>query len=363
MKILVVTGASGGHIFPALAFLERLQIVYKDIGVLLVLPRRSSKYQLAPERLSVKYISTVALDLRPGLKNIIALGKFAKGAWESLFFLLKFKPDIVVGFGGLDSVPMLLWAWVLRIPTLIHEQNVIPGRANRLLAKFADKVALSFPQTRKYLAINQERIAFTGNPIRGGLKIVAKKEAVAFFGFSEDKITILVMGGSQGSHHINVGFLKAILSLAERPRLQIIHLSGSDDFQFVSDSYREAHASAKVFSFLQDMHYAYSAADLVICRAGATSIAEIRFFKLPAILIPYPYAWQHQLSNARALADEGCAFILKDEELDSQILKEKLSLILGDPALSKAMAGAYCKRETKDASDLLVREAMALSWA
>ena len=167
MRILVITGASGGHIFPALGFLDILRDKYKDISTLLVLPRINNIInQMQKFDYQVKYISVSSIKLNLDFKNFMAIFRFFKGTLESIVILLSFKPDIIVGFGSLVSVPMVMLAWLLRIKTLIHEQNVIPGRANRFLARFNDKIAVSFAETEGYLKKYKRKVVLTGNPIR-----------------------------------------------------------------------------------------------------------------------------------------------------------------------------------------------------
>ncbi|MDD2679802.1 MAG: UDP-N-acetylglucosamine--N-acetylmuramyl-(pentapeptide) pyrophosphoryl-undecaprenol N-acetylglucosamine transferase, partial [Candidatus Omnitrophica bacterium] len=225
MKVLVVTGASGGHIFPAASFISALQDKHQEIETLLVLSSRSLKTGIALDNYKVRYISTPRLSRSIDINNLIALAKFLKGAWESLKIIVGFKPDIVIGFGGLDSIPCLFFAWFFRIKTLIHEQNVLPGRANRLLARFVDRAAISFSETKERLKINPGKIILTGNPLRRQLKIIAKAQALDFFGLPKDKLTLLVMGGSQGSQHINTEFLKAAAFLKDTAKFQVIHLA------------------------------------------------------------------------------------------------------------------------------------------
>lgn len=360
VKVLVVTGASGGHIFPALSFLTKLKDKYKEIDTLFVLPKRSRRIQKIPDSSKLSYISISPISLSFDFRNFISILGFLKGTLESLILLLRFRPDVVVGFGSLDCIPLVMLAWVFRIKTLIHEQNVIPGRANRLLAKFADTTAISFAETRDYLRISQDRIALTGNPIRQELKRIDKFKALSFFGFDDDKFTILVMGGSLGSHRINAGFLKAISLVSDKSKLQVIHLTGIKDYASIKDGYKDLNINAKIFSFLDSMQYAYSACDLVISRAGATTITEIVFFELPAILIPYPYAYRHQLNNAEVLERKGCAFIVKDEESDRDILKNTIELFVNEPLKISNMRFGYRYIQIPNAADLLVNEVISL---
>jgi UDP-N-acetylglucosamine--N-acetylmuramyl-(pentapeptide) pyrophosphoryl-undecaprenol N-acetylglucosamine transferase len=362
MRILVVTGSSGGHIFPALSFLDTLKDRHKNIDTILAVPSRSIKNQIPLDTYKVKYLSFSPIEFSLNFGNLIAISRFLKGSLESLFLLLEFRPDIVVGFGTIDCVPLLLLAWIMRVKTLIHEQNVLPGRANRLLARFTDRIAVSFEETSKYLKDYTKKLILTGNPIRQELERIDKFKALSFFGFKEDKLTVLVMGGSQGSHRINERFLEAISMLPDRFRLQIIHITGIKDYASIKDRYRNLNVNAKVFSFLNAMQYAYSACDLVVSRAGATSITEIIFFNLPAILIPYPYAYKHQLNNARVLERRGCAFIINDEELDKNILMERIELLMDNPKELKDMRYSYAPFLIHNASDLLVNEVISLNY-
>lgn len=360
MKILAVTGSSGGHIFPAVSFISALKNKRADINTLLVLPKRSLKSGITILDCEVKYISTLSLSLKLSLKNFVSLCRFIKGVFESLKIILKFKPDIVVGFGSLDSAPSLFFAWLFRIPTMVHEQNVLPGRTNRLLARFADKVALSFPDTKNYLKINPQKFVLTGNPLRQRLKIIDKKTAVDFFGLSREKLTVLVMGGSQGSRNLNAGFLKAALLLKDVKAIQAIHLAGRPDAEEIRESYKRLNLTAKVFDFLNEMEQAYSASDLVVSRAGATTISELIYFKVPAILSPYPYAYRHQLENAKVLGDKGCAVIVNDDELGKDTLGFTLKSITEDRGKLKNMQSGFANLVTPQAADKLADAALSL---
>jgi UDP-N-acetylglucosamine--N-acetylmuramyl-(pentapeptide) pyrophosphoryl-undecaprenol N-acetylglucosamine transferase len=358
MKAIIVTGPSGGHIFPALSFLDSLKD--KQIDAFLVLPRRHFVPAFNFDRYKVKYISTSTVTPSFNFKNFIALLKFFKGSLESLFIILEYRPDIIIGFGSLDSVPMIMLAWVFRIKTLIHEQNVIPGRANRLLTKFADRIAISFIETKDHLRISQGKITLTGNPLRRELIRADKDKALSFFGFDADRLTILVMGGSQGSHRINLSFLKAISQAQDKSKFQIIHITGPSDLDFLRDGYKNLGLKVKLFAFLGQMQYAYSAADLVVSRAGATTISELIYFKLATIFVPYPFAYEHQLSNAQVLKDKGCAVILNDGQLDGDGLRKILASLINNPQEIKSMAANYDDFLDADASSLLADLTLSL---
>jgi len=390
MKILVIAGSSGGHIFPALGFLDALKHRHDNIDTLLVLssqqgfwheylPGKNIKNQVSNCRSTedavakdaasskkifdckVNYISISPVRLSFSFKNFIAILKLFKGALESLIILLTYRPDVVVAFGTLVCIPMVVFAHAFGIKTVIHEQNVIPGKANRFLAKFTDKIAISFDETKDYFKDYESKIILTGNPIRKELERIDKNKALDFFGFSKDKFTILIMGGSQGSHSINLGFLKAIAAISDKFKIQIIHLAGALDCGLLEQSYRDLNTDIKLFRFLDSMQYAYSASDLVVSRGGASTITEFIFFKLPAIIIPYPFAYKHQAANAKVLEKAGSAIIIKDNELDADILKESIEELLNNPDRIKTMRACYDSFLWFNINDLLIDEALSLN--
>jgi UDP-N-acetylglucosamine--N-acetylmuramyl-(pentapeptide) pyrophosphoryl-undecaprenol N-acetylglucosamine transferase len=339
--------------------MERL----KDSGadVLAVLPKKDNGIKIAAESGGIRYIQASDLSLKLSSKNIKSVFLFLIGAWEGLEIIIKFKPDVVIGFGSLNTLALLFWAWLFRKKTLIHEQNVIPGKANRLLAKFVDKVAVSFSQTSDYLKIPRERIILTGNPVRKGLVKLNRKVALDFFGFKEDKFNILITGGSQGSHKLNTVCSAAFSACRQKDTLQLVHISGAGDFMLVEHAYAQAEVTHKVFEFFSDMQYAYSMADLVICRSGASTIAELEKFSLPALLIPYPFAYAHQSANAGVLEGYGAALIIRDDDFNSEKLGEVIEGFLNDRQKLNTMRQAYNRNKIQDACGLLAQEVLNLN--
>lgn len=360
MKILAVCGSSGGHIYPALSFLDALKDKEKSAEFLLVLPKRAKEKQMAIDSYPVSYISTETIKFSCCKDSILGIIKFIRGSIESLILLLKFKPDVVIGFGTLDSLPIVMLSWFFRIKTIIHEQNVILGRANRLLSKFVDRIAISFDQTKNYLKVDQNKIVLTGNPIRKELRVVERDEALRFFGFQDNKLTILVMGGSQGSNRINLFFLEALRKLENKSRLQIIHLAGSKDLGILNEGYRNLGVSVKFLPFLKEMQYAYSISDLAICRAGATTVSELINFKVPSIIIPYPFAYQHQLANAQILSNFGVAILIKDNDLSADLLTANIEDLIGNLNKITLMRAGYDKIPRIDSGSLLANEVLSL---
>lgn len=369
MRVIVSTGSSGGHIFPALAFLDSLKERSKGISTLLILPRSYIKENIilnfdndwsSSGFCNIKYTSIAPMRLKLDLKNLISGFNFLRGSLESLFLLIEFKPDFVVGFGSIYSVPMVFWAWIFRIKTLIHEQNVIPGRANRLLTKFADRVAISFIETKQYLKINPEKIMLTGNPIQKKLKKIDRSEALNYLGFKEDKFTILVLGGSQGSQRVNTSFLEAISGLSDKAGFQVIHITGKQNYSLLHQRYKDLNVEARLFTFLENMQYAYSLCDLAVSRAGAVTIAELIYFRIPAIIIPYPFAYGHQSANARVMEKIGAAVIINDDELGKDKLRGTLNDLLSNAEKYKYLASCYENMQKVDSNKLLVDAMLSL---
>lgn len=356
MKVLVVCGASGGHIFPALAFIDEIKKTNINIETQLILPIKSIKTNIDFSDYNVQFIDIVALSKKLNSKNILAFLKFLKGSYNSLIILLKFKPDVVIGFGSLVSIPVILFAWIFRIRTIIHEQNVIPGKANKFMIKFIDKLAISFKETEKYLIEFKNKIVFTGNPIRKDLVAVDKYKALTFFKLNLSKMTILVMGGSQGSHSLNQSFLDLLLKLDKKLPIQFIHLCGLDEYDFTKDQYKRSGFEFKVFSFLKEMNYAYSCADLVISRAGATTVTELIQFRLPAILIPYPFAYAHQVENAKVLDNQKAAVMIEEKNLN--LLENKFSDLISNKQELGKMKIAYENFTMENAAVKLASEVL-----
>ena len=367
MRVIAVTGGSGGHIFPAVGFLEGLKTKLPDLEACLVVPRKSvfgGGEQIAGfvGRPQMSWCKIHVISLSSGTRNSIAkkislLFDLAYGVLESLMIILKFKPDVVVGFGSLSSIPLVFLGWLSRSTTLIHEQNVIPGKANKFLSYFVDRIAISFPESEKFFKRKERKVILTGNPLRESISRRDRQDAQKKLGLKVDKFTLLVMGGSQGSHRLNFAFLEALSNFPDRERLQVIHLSGAGDFTELAQAYAHKKISqVRLFRLLEEISLAYSASDLVISRAGATSIAEIMFFNLPAVIIPYPYAGAHQELNARILKERGAALIIEDGSLKQGKLAQTLEMLLNSPGRVQQMRSNYKGLTLPDANRLLAEE-------
>ncbi len=320
MRILFATGGSGGHIFPALE--TALSLKNSGHDIIFVTTKSPISEKLRAKKFSTHFVSSRGLSTS-SLKNIF-VSSFCmfRALAESFSILRKTRPDAVVGFGGYGAFPVVLAAVLLRRPTLIHEQNVVPGRANRLLAKYVCAIAISFKETEKYFPGN--KTILTGCPCRAVALNKDREQILTRFNLFKNKYTMLILGGSQGSQRMNGKFLKTAGMLRGIIDFQVIHMAGPHDYELLKDEYRTLGIGAAVFSFLDDMDLAYAIADLVISRAGAVTVAEIMANRIPAIVIPYPFAGGHQKENAKILAQVGIASIIEDSDLKSENLRDEI---------------------------------------
>ena len=320
MKIILATGGTGGHLFPALEAAKVLREEGHEIYFL-------GSFGLGADPIKGNGFAFRDLNAR-GLNSwrvnhIFSFGiRMARAALRSFWYLKRMKPDVVAGFGGYGAFPVVLAAVVLRYPALIHEQNVVPGRANKTLAPFAGKVAVSFKQSERYF--NKAKTVLTGCPARCSKDNLNRSEIFKDLDLKEGKITILVFGGSQGSHRINEEFLKAADLLKKDLDFQVIHIAGRRDYLSLRGEYLKLGIPFALFDFFERMERAYTAADIVISRAGASTVTEIAMFQKPALLIPYPYAKGHQRENALALAQTKSARVLEEKDLTPGRMKEEI---------------------------------------
>jgi UDP-N-acetylglucosamine--N-acetylmuramyl-(pentapeptide) pyrophosphoryl-undecaprenol N-acetylglucosamine transferase len=233
---------------------------------------------------------------------------------------------------------VVIGAWLMRIPIAIHEQNILPGITNRILARFADRIYISFENTKSRL--NPQKAHWTGNPVRQELlESVGRPKDGTAQANRQSRFTVLIIGGSQGAHRINMAMIEALEHLQNAERLHFVHQTGEADEAAVSNAYRENKVSAEAQSFFDDMAAQYRQADLIICRAGATTVAEITALGKAAIFIPFPYAADnHQMLNAADLAKDGAAEIIVEKELNSKLLSQKIEHYRDHPQALEDMA-------------------------
>jgi len=363
MKIIIACGGSGGHIFPGIALAYEL----KDRGndILMVCSRRPLDIEiLKKSALEFKAIPAKGLigTLSP-IGLLLLIKESVIGVAVTLKLLSGLRPHCVVGFGGFLSGPVIFAAWLRRVPIIIHEQNLVAGLANRIESLFADKIAVSFEGTKNFF--NRDKVIKVGNPVRKRFVDLDKVRSRERFGLDRDRFTLFVIGGSQGASAINIAMVEAlsIMDHEEKKAIQVIHISGEKDYEFVKDGYMKGSVKSKVFSFLDEVERAYSASDLIIARAGATTIAEVTYFGKPAILIPYPKKKVHQIENAYFLSDNKAAIIIEENGLSKEALKETISRLQKDSRKLEEMSKNSKRLAVPDASSLLAEEVTSLTGA
>src|SRR3989338_2971814 len=304
MKIIIAAGASGGHIFPAISLGASLRSKIDRARILYICSNRYLDKRIF-SREGLKFRCLSSNKLPPGFSfGMLAFPvMLALDMLKALFIIAAFRPRVIIGFGGYASFPVVLAGRLVGIPTVIHEQNVAIGRANLFLLRFANKIAVSFNETIRYIPDGlKKKAVVTGNPIRTNLLKDDKALAIKKFGLDKDRFTLLVIGGSQGAHRLNMVFAESIASLEEERKkaIQIVHIAGERDRESIAAIYDNFDVLACVFSFLDRIDEAYSAADLVFSRSGAAALSELAYYAKPMVLVPYPYARSHQRENAIA---------------------------------------------------------------
>jgi len=350
LRLLLTGGGTGGHLFPAVAVAEKVTALLPGSKILFIgTRRRLDRDSLNRYGFTVKTIHSYGLKGKSVLELIKALLVMPLSLLESWYHIVRFRPDVVMGVGGYVTGPVVAASWVLGKPTLIHEQNSVPGLANRMLGRFVRRICLSLPQSGAFFPA--EKSVLTGNPVRTA--IIESGSA------STDKThqkTLLVLGGSQGARKLNRLMVEAITAnRADFSSLSVIHQTGGDDEQLVKEAYRDVGIDHQVAAFFSDMAELYRRADLVVSRAGATTLAEIGVMGLPAVLVPYPFAADnHQQKNALWYTESGAAVSFSENDLSSEQLAEAVLAIVNDEARLTRMSAAMKKLGITDAADRIV---------
>jgi len=355
MRVLIAGGGTGGHLFPALAIAEELQRRIPESEILFVGSDRGMESRIVPqEGFSFAPVSIRGWNRRLGWQALAFLWFLLKGLWSSLVILRRFRPQIVVGTGGYVSGPAVFWADLLGLPTLIQEQNSLPGATNRILSRLVDQVHISFAQSSKFFR-KKDRLRLSGNPLRHRVGQVDRERAAGVFSLDPGLKTVLVMGGSQGAHSINMA-LAQDLERSDIADVQVIWQTGPRDLEQIRRQFAARQPSTVVMDFVQDVGAAYGAADLIICRAGATTVAEVAACGLPAIFVPLPSATaDHQRLNAQVLVEAGAAEMVLNGELQTGKLVSTVIDLLGDEDRLRQMAQKSKALGRPEAAQAVVR--------
>jgi UDP-N-acetylglucosamine--N-acetylmuramyl-(pentapeptide) pyrophosphoryl-undecaprenol N-acetylglucosamine transferase len=317
-KIIVAGGGTSGHVNAGISIVEEFKKEFKAVDILFIGTKRGKESKIIPKKnYKISYINSRGLKRENIFIFIYALFLIPVSIIQSLIKLLKFRPQLVFGVGGFSAGPVCLAARILKIPVYILEQNIVLGLTNKLISKFASATFTAFPMENK-------NFIFTGNPVRDEIKKVNYKTSL-------DKFKIFIFGGSLGARAINNTIIKAIPLLNKIKDIEIVHQTGSLDYEKVKNAYKKAKFKHKVYDYTYDIYKEYKDLDLLICRSGASSVFEIIASCVPSILIPLPTAADnHQYYNAKFLHDIGASDILKQEFLTKDVLLSKITYYMNN---------------------------------
>jgi len=338
-RLAIAGGGTGGHLYPGIAVADEavkrgaeVMFIGVDTGIeTRVLP--GCGYRLATVRAG-KFKGMGIIGKMKTALNI------PLGVMQARRIIRDFRPQALLGVGGYASFAGVLGAKLAGVPVVLQEQNAVPGLANRLLGRFAEAVALGFDEARDRFAAAKSCV-YTGNPVRTGMSSAGREESMARFGLDPSMKTVLVFGGSAGAVRINNAITEALWLMADRKNdIQFLHQTGRGARDKVAEAYVGRGFGYAALEYIEDMPAAYACADIVVCRSGAMTIAELTMLGKPAILIPYPYAADnHQEKNARALEREGAARVVLDSEASGQRISREIESLIDDPDALAGMAG------------------------
>lgn len=356
MKVVITAGGTGGHIFPALALISKLKEKDKDVEVLYIgTTNRMEKDIIPKEGIPYIGIEMKGLNRKNIFKNVGVMKTYFKAVSKAKVEITKFKPDVVIGFGGYISAPVIYAASKLKIKTIIHEQNSIPGVSNKFLSRYVDKVLVSFKENIKDFP--SSKTIYTGNPRSEQIKDI-KKVSKTELGFKKDKDLVIIVMGSLGSLTMTKK-LKEIIPIFRNKDYQVLLITGKDYY----DDYKDIKISSnvKLVPFIDNLIGLMKDADLIITRSGASTIAEITSIGLPAIMVPSPYVTNnHQYINAKSLEDDGACIILKEEDFNKSSLINLLDKTINDKYKLKKMREALLKRGVLDSATRVYEETIKL---
>ncbi|NKE05365.1 undecaprenyldiphospho-muramoylpentapeptide beta-N-acetylglucosaminyltransferase [Mesobacillus selenatarsenatis] len=356
MKIAVSGGGTGGHIYPALALIREIQKRDENVEFLYIGTEKGLESKLVPrENIPFKSIHITGFKRKISFENVKTVLRFLKGVRDSKKMLKEFKPDVVIGTGGYVCGPVVYAAAKMGIPTIVHEQNSVPGLTNKFLSRYVDKIAICFEEARQFFP--EQKVVLTGNPraseVLGQDGVKGRLSA----GLKLKIPTVLVFGGSRGARPINEAVVKSLAELSGKP-YQVLYVTGDVHFEDVRKEVELVGNPDNVIikPFIHNMPEVLSGVDLTVARAGATTLAELTSLGIPSILIPSPYVTDnHQEKNARALSENGAAKLLLEKDLTGPKLVENIDQILGRDEKLAEMKKAAKKLGIPDAAQRLYR--------
>jgi UDP-N-acetylglucosamine--N-acetylmuramyl-(pentapeptide) pyrophosphoryl-undecaprenol N-acetylglucosamine transferase len=357
LRIVIAGGGTGGHLFPGLAIArEFMKRNNKNSVVFVSKGNPLERSVLNQTDFKLETIAAEGIKGRGLWNQMKSVLKIPGGVIAAIRILRRYRPDLAVGLGSYSAGPVILGAWLLGTKIVLHEQNILPGITNRILSRFADRIYVSFDDTKA--GLNPRKTRVTGNPVREEL-LSRKHRNEATGGLRP--FCLLIIGGSQGAHSINRVVIEALDYLTKKNGLTFIHQTGTDDEHMVTEAYQRRDIPARVQSFFRHMAPLYKQADLIICRAGATTVAELTALGKAAIFIPFPFAADdHQVLNAETLAREGAAEIILEKDLNARALGQKIEYYASQPQALEAMAAKAGRLGHPDAAQIIVDDCYQL---
>lgn len=357
MKLIVAGGGTGGHLFPGIAIAEEFLARSQNNQVLFVGSERGIEARAIPRLgYQLELVSAAGIRGKGSLAKLKGAIMLLYGYAQSRKILRRFQPDLVLGVGGYASLPMVLAAKGMGIPRYIHEQNALPGMSNKALSRVANKVFISLEESAKFFP--KDSTLLTGNPLRRQILAMLAQASNSTVE-TRDTLQLFVFGGSQGAHALNVALPQAVAQLPEQlcSRLRITHQTGEQDLQQVQAAYQGIGFGATVRAFIDDMASEYRQADLIVCRAGATTIAEVTALGKACLFVPFPHATDdHQRKNAEALLKKGACELLLEQEIAGNGLSTTLTRLLEDPAALQRIGAQARALARLDAAERIVDE-------
>lgn len=356
MRILISGGGTGGHIYPALALVKEIKRLNSSAEFLYIGTENGLESGIVKrENIPFKTIHITGFKRKLSFDNVKTVSRFFKGVSDSKKYIKEFKPDVVIGTGGYVCGPVVYAASRLHIPTIIHEQNSVPGLTNKFLSRYVDKIAVCFEEAKQYFP--DKKVVMTGNPRASEVLNKDGTKGRTSVGLNSLQKSVLLVGGSRGARPINDAFLDA-LELVKNKDYQFLYITGEVHYDAVLDKVKDVGNPDNVVikPFIHNMPEVLSGVDLVVARAGATTLAELTALGLPSILIPSPYVTNnHQEKNARSLSDKGAAILRLEKELNGKQLVQDIDSILLDEKRLEEMKKASLKIGIPDAANRLYK--------
>ena len=355
MRVIISAGGTGGHIYPALAIINKIKEMEPSSEFLYVGTHNRMEKDIIPKyNIPFESIEMYGMNRKNIFKNFKTLNCFLKSYRKCRKLIKNFKPDVVIGVGGYVTVPLLYAAHKLKCKTFIHEQNSVAGKANRFLAKYVDKIGISFPSSKEFFPL--KKVVMTGNPC-GENALTKEALPKSTFNLTDDKKLVLIVMGSLGASTVNDVVMSSIYKF-EKKNYEVLFVTGKEYYEKISYN---KDSNVKIYPYIDDLNRIMKSTDLMVSRAGASTLAEILALNIPSILIPSPYVPNnHQFKNAMDLVNNNAAVLIEEKDLDSDILVNTIDELLNDDKKQRAMKEELDKLAIKNSSSIIYKELKTL---